>query len=317
MGRYIQRRLVINIPVLILVTILSFLLLQATPGDPLSAYVPPDAPLSEAQREALRDRFGLNDPLPVRYFSWLREASQGNLGISTRTGQDVLGIITSRLGPTLLLMTSAMVIGVTVGMSLGIVTAIRRNTPLDMFLSSSALFGISIPVYLAGLVGLYIFSVRLGWFPTGGYTTPGSTDILNRLHHLILPSLVIAIQYIASTMRYTRSSMIEALSQDYVRTAQAKGLRFQPVVLRHALRNALIPIATIIGTYIPNLLAGAVFIETIFTWPGMGRLFVESVNARDYPVVMGLTLILAIIILTANLITDVTYALIDPRIRYD
>ena len=317
MGRFIQRRLMINIPVLILVTILSFLLLQATPGDPLSAYVPPDAPLSEEQREALRERLGLNDPLPLRYISWLEEAVQGNLGVSARTGQDVLEMIGSRLGPTLILMVTAMVIGITAGLVLGILTALRRNTPLDMLLSSGALFGISVPVYLAGLVGLYIFSVRLGWFPTGGYTTPGDTSFTDRLHHLILPSLVIAIQYVASTMRYTRSSMIEAMSQDYVRTAQAKGLPFRPVVLRHALRNALIPIATIIGTFIPNLLAGAVFIETIFTWPGMGRLFVDSVNARDYPVVMGLTLILAIIILTANLITDVTYALIDPRIRYD
>lgn len=317
MGRYIQRRLIINIPLLIIVTILGFLLLQATPGDPLNAYAPPDAPLSEAQREALRERLGLDKPLPQRYVIWLGEAVQGNLGVSSRTGQDVVGVIGGRIGPTLLLMVTALVIGVTTGVLLGILTAVRRNSIIDMALSSGALFGISIPVYLAGLVGLYIFSVRLGWFPTGGYSTPGSSDLLDRLHHLILPALVIAIQYVASTMRYTRSSMIEALSQDYVRTAQAKGLPWRPVVLRHALRNALIPIATIIGTYIPNLLAGAVFIETIFTWPGMGRLFVDSVNARDYPVVMGLTLILAIIILTANLLTDVTYALIDPRIRYD
>jgi len=317
MGRYIQRRLIINIPLLLIVTILCFLLLQATPGDPLNAYAPPDAPLSVEQREALRERLGLDKPLPQRYLIWLGEALQGNLGVSARTGQDVLGVIGGRIGPTLILMATALVIGVSTGILLGILTAIRRNSIVDMALSSGALFGISVPVYLAGLVALYIFSVRLGWFPTGGYTTPGNGDLVDRLHHLVLPALVIAIQYIASTMRYTRSAMIEALAQDYVRTAQAKGLPFRPVVLRHALRNALIPIATIIGTYIPNLLAGAVFIETIFTWPGMGRLFVDSVNARDYPVVMGLTLILAIIILSTNLLTDVTYALIDPRIRYD
>jgi peptide/nickel transport system permease protein len=317
MGRYIQRRLLINIPLLLIVTMLSFLLLQATPGDPLSAYVPPDATLSEEQRDALRERFGLDKPLPQRYLIWLGEAVQGNLGVSARTGQDVLGMIGSRLGPTLLLMGTALVIGVSLGLLLGILTAVKRNTAIDMVLSSTALFGISVPVYLAGLVGLYIFSVRLGWFPTGGYTTAGDGGLADRLYHLVLPALVIAIQYVASTMRYTRSSLIEALSQDYVRTAYAKGLRYRPVVLRHGLRNALIPIATIIGTYIPNLLAGAVFIETIFTWPGMGRLFVESVNARDYPVVMGLTLVLAIIILAANLLTDLTYALIDPRIRYE
>lgn len=317
MGRFIQRRLIINIPLLVVVTILSFLLLQATPGDPLNAYAPPDSPLTGEQREALRRRLGLDKPLPQRYVIWLGEAIQGNLGVSARTGQDVTGVIGGRVGPTLLLMVTALVIGVTLGMMLGVLTAIRRNSMFDMLISSGALFGISVPVYLAGLVGLYLFSVRLGWFPTGGFTTPGDTGFLDRLHHLILPSLIIAIQYVASTMRYTRSSMIEALAQDYVRTAQAKGLTFRPVVLRHALRNALIPIATIIGTYIPNLLAGAVFIETIFAWPGMGRLFVDSVNARDYPVVMGLTLTLAIIILTANLLTDITYAMIDPRIRYD
>ena len=317
MGRYIQRRLMINIPLLVIVTILSFLLLQATPGDPLNAYAPPDSPLSEEQREALRERLGLDKPLPQRYVIWLGEAVQGNLGVSARTGEDVTSVIGGRLGPTLILMTTALVIGVTMGVVLGLFTAIKRNTVVDMLLSSGALFGISVPVYLAGIVGLYLFSVQLGWFPTGGFSTPGDTDILDRLHHLVLPALVIAMQYVATTMRYTRSSMIEELSQDYVRTAQAKGLTFRPVVLRHALRNALIPIATIIGSYIPNLLAGAVFIETIFAWPGMGRLFVDSVNARDYPIVMGLVLILAIIILTANLLTDVTYALIDPRIRYD
>lgn len=317
MGRYIQRRLFIYIPLLVIVTILSFLLLQATPGDPLYAYYPPSAPLSEEQREVLRDRLGLNEPLPLRYFYWFREAVQGNLGVSAQTGQEVTDVIGARIGPTLLLMGSALVIGITVGLVLGVLTAIWRNTLFDMVVSSLALLGISIPVYLAGLVGLYFFSVRFGWFPTGGFSTPGDTGFLDRLHHLILPAFVISITYIASTMRYTRSSMIESLSQDYVQTARAKGLANRPIVLRHAFRNALIPIATIIGTYIPALLAGAVFIETIFGWPGMGRLFVDSVNDRDYPIVMGLALILAIIILLANLITDVTYALIDPRIRYE
>jgi peptide/nickel transport system permease protein len=317
LGRYIQRRILINIPLLVVITILSFLLLQATPGDPLNAYVPPDAALSEEQRDALRERLGLDEPLPLRYVFWLGEAAQGNLGFSARTGQPVTDVIGSRIGPTMLLMVTSIVIGVSVGIVLGILTALTRNSVLDMALSSAALFGISVPVYLAGLVGLYIFSVRLGWFPTGGYSTPGDSSFLDVLYHLVLPAGLIAVQYIASTMRYTRSSMIETISQDYVRTAQAKGLPFRPVVLRHAFRNALIPIATIIGSYVPQLLAGAVFIETIFAWPGMGRLFVESVENRDYPIVMGLTLILAMIILMANLITDVAYGLIDPRIRYD
>jgi peptide/nickel transport system permease protein len=177
---------------------------------------------------------------------------------------------------------------------------------------------LSLPVYLSGLIGLYLFSLRFDWFPSGGYSEPGAPfSLTDRLHHLILPATIIAVNYIASTMRYTRSAMLEVLGQDYVRTARSKGLREQVVVGRHALRNALLPIVTIIGAYLPQLLGGAVFIESIFAWPGLGRLFLEGVGQRDYPLIMGMTLFLAIMILIANLITDVVYAIVDPRIRYD
>ena len=317
MGRFIQRRLLISIPLLVLISILSFLLLQLTPGDPLDAYLPPDAAVSVERREAMRRNLGLDQPLPVQYGKWLWEAVQGNLGVSSRSHEPVTDVIASRVGPTLLLMVVALVVGVTSGLVLGILGAFYRNSILDLFLTALAVLGISIPVYLAGLLGLYLFSLKFGWFPTGGFSTPGSTDLWDRLHHLILPALLISIQYVAQTMRYARSAMISALAQDYVRTARAKGLLESRIVIGHALRNALIPIATIIGSYVPALLAGAVFIETIFTWPGMGRLFVDSVTYRDYPVIMGLTMALAILILLANLLTDVAYGLIDPRIRYE
>jgi peptide/nickel transport system permease protein len=317
MGRYIQRRLLISIPLLVLISILSFLLLQLTPGDPLDAYLPPDASVSEERREAMRKNLGLDQPMPVQYGNWLVEAVQGNLGLSSRSYEPVTDVIASRIGPTLLLMVVALVVGVSAGLALGILGAFYRNSVLDVVLTAFAVVGISVPVYLAGLLGLYVFSLKFGWFPTGGFTTPGNTGFVDRLEHLILPALLISIQYIAQTMRYTRSAMIGALSQDYVRTARAKGLLESRIVIGHALRNAMIPIATIIGSYVPALIAGAVFIETIFSWPGMGRLFVDSVNYRDYPVIMGLTLVLAIIILLANLLTDVAYALIDPRIRYE
>jgi peptide/nickel transport system permease protein len=318
MGRYIQRRIAIAVPLLLAITVLIFLLLQLTPGDPLSAYLPPDAPLPEAQREALRHRLGLDRPIAVRYLYWLRETAQGNLGYRTKTGEPVREAIASRIGPTLLLMGTAMTIGITVGVTLGVVAAVRQYSILDNLLTVIAFFGISLPVYLAGLIGLYLFSLRVDWFPSGGFSNPGEPFSLgDRIHHLILPASIIAVNYVASTMRYTRSAMLEVLGQDYVRTARAKGVGERGVVASHALRNALLPVVTIIGAHIPNLLGGAVFIESIFSWPGMGRLFLDGVESRDYPLIMGIALILAIVILTANLLTDVAYAIIDPRIRYD
>jgi len=317
MGRYIQRRILISIPLLLAVTMLTFGLLQLTPGDPLDSYVPPDQPLPAAQRAALRHELGLDRPLPIRYLYWLKETLQGNLGYRAKNGDAVGPAILHRVGPTLLLMGTALVIGIGLGILLGIVAAVRQYSIFDMLLSLFAFFGISLPVYLAGLLGLYLFALRVGWFPAGGYSTPGvGFSLWDHIHHLILPAAIIAINYVASTMRYTRSAMGEALNQDYVRTARAKGLSERVVIGLHALRNALLPVATIVGAYLPNLLSGAVFIESIYSWPGMGRLFLDGVDSRDYPLIMGMTLILAVIILAANLLTDIAYALIDPRIRY-
>lgn len=317
MGRYIQQRLLVSIPVLLLITIIAFLLLQAAPGDPLNAYVPPDAPLPAEQREALRRELGLDRPLYIRYFYWLYEAVQGNLGVSARNMEPVSDAIGRRVMPTLTLMGTALVIGIATGVVLGIIGAVKKYSALDNLLTVVAFLGISFPVYLLGLLGLYVFALQLGWLPSGGMNTPGDGGFVDTLKHLILPSLIISIQYIASTMRYTRSAMLEVLDQDYVRTARAKGLLERVILVRHALKNALIPIITIIGSYIPGLLGGAVFIEAIYSWPGMGRLFVESVEGRDYPLIMGLILILAVIILIVNLLVDILYAVVDPRVRYD
>jgi peptide/nickel transport system permease protein len=318
MARYIQRRVAIAIPILLAITVSIFLLLQLTPGDPLNAYIPPDQPLPPAQREALRHQLGLDRPLALRYLYWLRETAQGNLGYRAQTFEPVGDAIAHRIGPTLLLMGTAMAIGITTGVALGVLAAIKQYSVLDTLLTVLAFLGLSVPVYLAGLLGLYVFALRVDWFPVGGFSTPGEPfSIWDRLHHLVLPAAIIAVNYVASTMRYTRSAMLEVLGQDYVRTARAKGLRERLVVGVHALRNALLPVVTIIGAYVPNLLGGAVFIESIFSWPGMGRLFIDGVESRDYPLIMGLTLILAVVILAANLLTDVAYALIDPRIRYD
>lgn len=318
MTRYIQRRIAIAFPVLLAISVSIFLLLQMTPGDPLNAYIPPDQPMPPEQREALRHQLGLDRPMAVRYLYWLRETVQGNLGYRAKTFEPVSEAIRHRIGPTLLLMGTAMAIGIGAGVALGVLSAIKQYSWLDTLLTVLAFLGLSVPVYLAGLIGLYLFALRIDWFPAGGFSTPGEPfSATDRLHHLVLPASIIAINYVASTMRYTRSAMLEVLGQDYVRTARAKGLRERLVIGVHALRNALLPVVTIIGAYIPNLLGGAVFIESIFAWPGMGRLFIDGVESRDYPLIMGLTLILAMVILAANLLTDVAYALIDPRIRYD
>jgi peptide/nickel transport system permease protein len=309
----------ISIPMLVVITIIAFGLLQLAPGDPLNSYVPPDAPLPPEQREALRRELGLDQPMIIRYFYWLKEAVQGNLGVRAVNFEPVSHAIGNRLGPTLLLMTTALVIGILLGLVLGVISALKKYSVLDMVLTIFAFLGVSFPVYLAGLLGLYLFALTLGWAPAGGMSTAGAAGggFVDVLKHLILPALIISLNYVASTMRYTRSAMLEVLDQDYIRTARAKGMRENAIVVGHALKNALMPVITIIGSYIPNLLGGAVFIESIFSWPGMGRLFVDGVEARDYPLIMGLILILAIMILIVNLLTDVAYAVVDPRVRYD
>lgn len=317
MGRYIRQRVLISFPILIAITAIIFALLQLTPGDPLSAYLTPDQVLTDEQRATLRHQLGLDRPAPLRYLFWLREVSRGNLGYRFKTGEPVAPAIARRLGPTLMLMGSGLGLGVVIGVFLGVVSAVRQYSALDFALTIFAFLGTSMPAFFAGLVGLYIFSLRLRWFPAGGFSTPGDDfSYWDHIHHLILPALILSLFNIGSYMRYTRSAMLGVLTQDFMRTAQAKGLPQRTVVLRHALRNALLPVVTIVGASMPGLVGGAVFIESIFSWPGMGRLYLDSIEGRDFPLIMGMTLILATVILAANLLTDLAYAVVDPRIRY-
>lgn len=318
MGRYVLRRILISLPILLAITFIIFSMQQLSPGDPLDAYLPPDFAVPEETREAMRRQLGLDEPFLTRYGYWLRETVQGNLGVRIKTHEQVTDAIASRLGATLLLMGTAMVIGNLFGILFGVVAAVRQYSIVDGLMTIFAFLGISMPVYLTGLLGLYVFALWLDWFPAGGYSDPGQPfSVLDRLHHLVLPATIIAINYIAQTMRYTRSAMLEVLGQDYVRTARAKGLEERLVIGRHALRNALLPIVTIFGAYLPNLLGGAIFIESIFGWPGLGRLLLDGVESRDFPLIMGLTFVLAVVILAANILTDIAYAIVDPRIRFD
>ncbi|PSH68802.1 peptide permease [Phyllobacterium brassicacearum] len=317
MLQYSLRRLLIGAGMLIALSMLIFLLLRLTPGDPIDAYIDPNIPMSPAQLSDLRSQLGLDQPLPVQYVAWLREALTGNLGFSIkRQDQPVLSLVLSRIAPTVLLMGSALVMAIMAGIITGVVSAVRRNSVADLSFSVFALAGISSPPFLSALIGLYIFAVSLNWAPSGGMLTPGAEfSIGDLLHHLVLPAALLSIAQAALIMRYTRASMLEVLNQDYVRTARAKGVKEFWVIAKHALRNALLPVVTLIGSTIGLAIGGAIFIESVFNWPGMGLLLVNAVETRDYPVIMGSTLIIGACVIVVNLLTDITYAVIDPRIK--
>jgi peptide/nickel transport system permease protein len=315
--RYAGLRLVTGAAMLAALSLLVFLLLRAAPGDPVDAYVNPSVAMSAQDMADLRARLGLDRPLPLQYLAWLRQAVQGDLGYSLQgTGEPVLPLVLSRVGPTLLLMLSGLSLGIVLGIGCGVVSAIRRNGVLDLGLSVLAFVGVSSPAFLTALLGLYVFSVRLRIAPSGGMLTTGARfSAADLAAHLALPALLLSIAHTALITRYTRAAMLEVLDQDYVRTARAKGAREIAVITHHALRNALLPVVTLIGSTIGIAIGGAVFIESVFNWPGMGLLMVTAVRARDYPVIMGAALLIGAFVILLNLLTDLTYAVIDPRIK--
>jgi len=317
MIQYILRRVLINIPVLIGITLAVFVLISLAPGDPMSAYINPEFGTDPAMLAQLRAKFGLDQPLPVRYANWLGEVLQGNLGYRTKTFDPVLKLVVERIPATLMLMTTALGIGIILGVPLGIYSAIKKYSFVDTLMTGGVFLGVSTPAFLIGLGSLFVFSLGLRLFPAGGMHTLGQEEsVIDTIHHLALPALILSANYVASLLRYTRAAMLDVISEQYVTTARAKGLSERAVILKHALSNAMIPIVTVIGFSIPNLLAGAVFTETIFAWPGMGSLFIDGVNSRDFPLMMGVTLITATAVLVFNLLTDIVYALINPKIRY-
>ncbi len=316
MQRYLIRRLLITGPILLGITVLSYFIMSLTPGDPVKMLIDPNA--SQADLEIRRRALGLDQPVAVRYVKWLNELAHGNLGYSFSSGAPVTRRIGERVVPTLTLTVTALLLSYLIAVPVGMVAAARRYTWIDYLATFSAFLGISLPTFFLGLAGIYLFALRLRWLPVGGTSTlGGSGGLLDGLHHLVLPGTVLAVAGAGALTRYVRSSMLEVLGQEYVRTARAKGLAERIVLRRHALRNALIPVVTLAGLQIPALLAGAVITEQIFEWPGMGRLTIEAINQRDYPVLMGITLIAAVLVAVGNLLADVTYSVVDPRIRYD
>ena len=316
--QYILRRLLINVPVLFAVTVVIFSLINLAPGDPVDFFVNEETGIYREDLAALEEKFGLNQPAYVRYFKWLGNIAQGNLGFRFKNGDDVAEVLGQRLQRTLILMGAALLIAIIGGVLLGVFIGLRQYSFWDFSLTGLSFVGISMPAFIAGIFGLYIFSVKLGWFPSGGMRTVGvEPTTADLLHHLVLPACTLAILELAVFMRYTRFSMLEVKQADYIRTARAKGLKERLVTWRHTVRTAILPVVTMIGYRLPTLVAGALFTETIYSWPGMGSLFVDAVLVRDYPMVMGIMLVVSVVVLLTNLLTDIVYSLIDPRIRYE
>ncbi|MBR0386700.1 MAG: ABC transporter permease [Clostridia bacterium] len=319
MRKYIRKRLLQAVPVVFGITLLTFFIMKMAPGGPLGGMISPRSS-SEALLRA-QEKLGLNQPIIVQYWNWLKELVQGNFGYSTYNGQDVLAMILERLPATLLLTVTSFVFSFVVGIPLGVYSATHKYSRTDYGLTIFSFIGISIPSFFFGMGMIYIFAMQLKWFPTSGFGSAlfrgeGLALFFHKLRYLVMPALVMSLANLSSVMRFARSSMIETLTQDYIRTARAKGLAEKVVIYRHALKNSLIPVITIFGQSIPNLFGGAYITEKVFGWPGMGLLGVNAINNRDYQVLMGLTLFTAILVLLGNLLADIMYSLVDPRIRY-
>ena len=317
-GRWILRRLAISVPVFFGITLLTFVLVRLTPGDPVLYLIDPAA-MSGAPEEyvaARRTELGLDRPAAVQYAAWLRELAQGNLGYSYVNGRPVLAMITERVEPTTRLMGTALLFALLIGIPLGVVAALKQYSALDYGIAVLSLAVISTPAFFLALGAIYVFSLRLDLTPIGGMGTIGrAPNLLDAARHLTLPAGILALSLTGPIVRYTRASLLEVLTQDYLATARAKGLRQRVVVTRHALPNALIPIISVVGVMIPLLFGGSVIVEQIFSWPGMGQLILAAIGQRDYPVIMGITMVIAVLVLAFSVLTDIAYTMVDPRIR--
>jgi peptide/nickel transport system permease protein len=308
------RRLLGAVPLLFGISIVLFVIIHLAPGGPLDVYADNPSVSKEALEQITR-RFGLDQPIPVQYFLWLKAMLTGDWGLSIRTGRPVFDEIATRIGPTLRLGGIAMGLSLIVALPVGIIGAARRGSRLDRAITTLSFAGISLPVFWSALLLQLFFSVMLGWLPSAGLQTIGNGSFGDRVLHLILPVTVLSLATIASWSRYIRAGMVDVLAQDYIRTAYAKGRRELGVILRHGLRNAMIPAITVIAIDFVTIISGAVITETVFAWPGIGRLFIESMNGRDYPMLMGLMMIGSAGVVFANIVADLAYALLDPRIR--
>lgn len=314
MPAFLLKRLMQSVMLLVIVSIIGFVVLNLIPGGPMAQYAL-DPGMTQEDMNRLAEQLGLNRPLWVQYLDWIWRLVQGDWGTSFRDGSPVLDVIGRHVFATLLLMGSSTVIAVAIGTWIGIRGATHRYSTFDYLATVGAMIALSIPTFWFGLIGIYVFSLKLGWLPAGNMYTIGDGSVLNYLHHLIMPSTVLALVHIAIWSRFMRAATLDAISQEFVKTARAKGVGERRVILKHVVGNALLPMITLAGVQLPSLLTGALVTETVFTWPGMGRLFLDSLGYSDYPVVMGLLIFSAILTIAGNLIADIVVALVDPRIR--
>lgn len=319
MGRYIIRRLLQAIPLLFLISVVVFTLIHLLPGGADAVFLNPK--LSGAARAAIRHNLGLDQPVIIQYFVWLKGVLTGDFGHSFSDGQTVISDIGARVGPTLELFGAALLFALILALPLGVISAVRQYSIVDYLITFFSYFGISMPIFFFALILQEVFSATLGWLPDFGRSSDATFAspfdyFLDYLLHLILPMVVLSLLFMASWSRYTRSSMLDVKRQDYMRTAQSKGLAPTTVLVRHGLRNALIPVLTVVALDFGAIAGGAAVTETIFAWPGLGSFFILSLQSRDYPVLMAMLLMSAVTVIFFNLVADVLYGVLDPRIRY-
>jgi peptide/nickel transport system permease protein len=318
MIRYLLGRLLEMVPLLLGLSAILFLILALAPGDPIDLMLANAPRTGNVDVAQLKRAYGLDQPIPVRYVKWLGRLVQGDMGWSLQDRTPVREMILERLPRSLLLMGTGLLIAIMVAVPVGVYAALRQYSPGDYLVSIISFVGFSVPLFWMGLGLIYIFSVKLRWLPAGGLPpNSGAAGTVAGLRYLILPMVVIALYNMAGLMRYTRSAMLEVVRQDYVRTARAKGLAERSVIVRHAVRNALMPVITVLALMLPGLFGGAPVTESVFSWPGIGQLLVQSVLAGDLVVAQGVLLVLSFMVLVAGLLADVLYALVDPRVRFD
>jgi peptide/nickel transport system permease protein len=305
------------IPLMLGISLVIFLIIQAAPGGPETLLLQTDRFIDPSIIESYRRRLGVDQPIYVQYFNWLFAAIRGDFGISFSTTRPVSDMILERLPSTLELMSSAFVFAAIIAILLGIYSALYQYSLFDFLGTGLSFLGIAMPVFWFGLILQLVFSVRLGWLPVAGTQTVGASSLLDHLEHLILPTLVLSVHYIAGWSRYMRSSLLGVIRADYIRTARAKGLREKVVVVRHALKNALIPVVSVMALNLAGLFSGAIITETIFGWPGIGRLFIQAMYSRDYPLLMGILMMGSFMVVFFNLVADIIYGWLDPRISYE
>lgn len=317
MPSYIARRLLQMIPLMFGITVVLFGVIQAAPGGPEAALLESDRFIDPEVIEAYRERLGVDQPIPVQYAKWISAAVRGDLGVSFSTTRPVTEMILERLPATLELMGASFLVAALLAFALGVLSSVRQYSWFDHMGTGLSFVGIAMPVFWFALILQLVFGVWLGWLPVAGTATVGASSLGDHLLHLILPATVLSVRYVAGWSRYLRSSMLETLRADFVRTARAKGVSERVVVWGHALRNAMIPVVSVMALNLAGLFSGAVITETIFAWPGIGRMFVQAMFSRDYPLLMGILLLGSTMVVVFNLVADIVYGVLDPRIRYE